>query len=204
MVGRASFFLAVVISIFEWAAMQLPWDTAHGMRIQGDLGISGVLRPQADVGANVDLLGGYAKNFVDELEADTRVHPHAEAILKATLEEIELGLAQPFQSKEYFDKLYGVGQYLPSHGTLSSRATRLVRSMTANVQGTKARRYVLRLSSVRPGRSPQWRADRWGKWFPWSLAANKYHYGYRSFKAWMICGRDTDKITPPLIRLGSV
>ena len=96
------------------------------MRIQGDLGVSGVLRPQADVGANVDLLGEYAKNFVDELEADTRIHPQSEAILKATLEEIELGLAQPLRSKEFFDKLYGVGQYLPLPRHISPKATRLV------------------------------------------------------------------------------
>ena len=87
-VGRASFFLAVVVSVFEWADTQLPWDTVHDMQIQGDLVISGVLRPQADIVANVDLLGDNARNFVDELEAVTRCQPHAEAILKSTLEEL--------------------------------------------------------------------------------------------------------------------
>ena len=46
-----------------------------------------------------------------------KLHEHADEILKATLEEIELGLARPLESKEEVDAIFGRGGWhpLPCH-----------------------------------------------------------------------------------------
>ena len=59
------------------------------------------------------LLGADAARYVDQLESDLRVHPSATLILEETCKEQSLGLVGPFQSRSFFDALYGPGNWRP-------------------------------------------------------------------------------------------
>ena len=51
------------------------------------------------------MLGPSAIEYVDQLERNLKPHPHAEAILVATQEEIDLNLARPLETRADVDSL---------------------------------------------------------------------------------------------------
>ena len=116
--GWRPVFTAVWVSLFRWRDRGLPYCLISGFKVVGRIGASGVHRPiqcedWTDEDILAELLGPNAKAFVDDLEADTRVHPRAEAILKCTLEEIDLGLSHPLETREQLDARWGEGNWRP-------------------------------------------------------------------------------------------
>ena len=73
-----------------------------------------------------ELLGPAATEFIDRLEADRRVPEHAWDVLKARDEEIELGLACPYETRAQLDRRFGAGQWrpLPRHAVYQANKAR--------------------------------------------------------------------------------
>ena len=114
--GWAPVFTAAWISILEWEDRSLPWDLVKGFKVVGRISPSGVMMPiphedEPDSACLEKLLGAAAVEFADELEADTRVHPHAREILSATEEEMALGLMHGFETREQLDNRFGKGNW---------------------------------------------------------------------------------------------
>ena len=57
--------------------------------------------------------GSAAQTFVDELESDRRLPPHAEQVWEATQKEIHEGTAGPLLTRADMDSHFGVGQWRP-------------------------------------------------------------------------------------------
>ena len=116
--GWAPALTAAFVSILDWKDRELPWALVHGFQVVGAIPPSHIHRAvgdplHSDAELRADLLGENAVSFIDKLEADLRVHQHADGILEATLSEIELGLARPLESKEEVDAVFGVGCWRP-------------------------------------------------------------------------------------------
>ena len=95
--GMAPAFTAFWTSLLDWPDPALPYALVVGIQVIGLVPSSGIHRPTGDPGCTdtqlrQELLGSSAIAFVDELEKDLRVHPHAYRILAVTEVEIELGL----------------------------------------------------------------------------------------------------------------
>ena len=106
--------MAACVSILQWPDRGLPMCLCHGFPLIGSIPASGIFRAvEPDPAPTVPLLGRDAELFVDKLEFDLRVHPSSSVILEESLKEQELGLLGPFQSREFFDGLYGVGRWRP-------------------------------------------------------------------------------------------
>eukprot|EP00971_Amphidinium_carterae_P002062 40727-Amphidinium_carterae.1 len=89
------------VSLF---ASWLMWLVYH--RRFTDTGIFRVVEPSASL-SRQDLLGQSAIDFINELERDLRVHPHADRILEETLSDVHLGLAGQL------DSTFGKGGWRP-------------------------------------------------------------------------------------------
>ena len=82
----------------------MPWALVEGFQVVGKIPESGIHRKidcedYSNEYLRTELLRTSA-TFVDELEADTRVDENAQEILEVTEEEIALGLARNFETRE--------------------------------------------------------------------------------------------------------
>ena len=106
--------IAACIIALQWPDTALPQCLQHGFPIVGDIPPSNIFRPIEPNTLPVSpLLGVDARDYVNQLESDTRVHPSAALILQESLVEQELGLLGPFQNRGYFDKKFGAGRWRP-------------------------------------------------------------------------------------------
>ena len=102
--GWSPALTAAFVSLLDWPDRELPWCLVQGFQVVGRIPPSGVHKQvDADDTTHEELisllLGESAAEFVDELEADTRVHEHAQRILEVTQEEIDLGLSRPLETR---------------------------------------------------------------------------------------------------------
>ena len=116
--GIAPAFLAAMVVIFGWRDSGLPAKLVFGFGIAGDTQPCGVFRElhwneaRGEISRD-ELLGAAAEKFVDELEADTRVHESAADILKETDSDIELGFASGYGTRQDLDERFGRGGWRP-------------------------------------------------------------------------------------------
>ena len=120
--GWSPVLTAAFVHLLKWQDKTLPWALVHGFQVVGRIPESGIHRriektDKSNKEMRSNLLGQSAIDFVDELEKDRRIDCDAEEILKLTLEEIELGLARPLESREELEKVFGWGELLPSAKT---------------------------------------------------------------------------------------
>eukprot|EP00971_Amphidinium_carterae_P324358 6445831-Amphidinium_carterae.1 len=106
---------AFAVAIFSWVDTSLPQCLLAGFPIVGDMEPSRVHRPvqPKDSLSRDQLLGISAVRFVNQLEANLRVHPHAAIIADETEKEVQLGLASPARSRHQIDSKYGKGGWRP-------------------------------------------------------------------------------------------
>ena len=91
-------------------------ELARGFQLTGDIAQCHAHRAPEEPRGGSEInqcLGQPAVDFIDELEAITRPHQHAELILEATNEEISLGLANPYQARGELDEHFGHGRWRP-------------------------------------------------------------------------------------------
>jgi len=116
-VMKAPAFTAVVVVLLRWPDALLPVKLALGFEVVGLLEPCGIHREMEDscvIYQPLQLEGDWAKSLVDDdLEHDVRIHPHAEHILAATVEEQQLGLASEFFTRHQLDDRYEVGMWCP-------------------------------------------------------------------------------------------
>ena len=109
-------FTAMVSTIMDWPDTTLPSRLAEGFEIVDQITDSHILRlleAHRVITDPVNLLGVSAIKFVDELEADARVHPHGKDILATTTEELQLGLATGPFTRSHLDQERGRRNWRP-------------------------------------------------------------------------------------------
>ena len=116
--GWAPVLTAAFVHLLRWEDRDLPWALVAGFQVVGAIPPSRVHRVlDEDAKDNNELreglLGQSAMDFVDGLEADQRIHQHADGILEATLGEIDFGLARPLESRAEVDAVFGRGRWRP-------------------------------------------------------------------------------------------
>ena len=75
--------------MLKWKDRDLPYALVEGFQVVGDIPPCGIHRKidsnvKGDGEARQNLLGHKAEEFIAKLEADERLHEHADEILKAT------------------------------------------------------------------------------------------------------------------------
>ena len=116
--GWAPVLTAAFVHLLEWRDRALPMALVEGFQVVGAIPASRIHRPlDTEVRSNEalrsELLGPSAIRYIDSLEADVRIHPHAEDILASIQEEISLGLARPLESRQQVDEIFGRGHWRP-------------------------------------------------------------------------------------------
>ena len=112
--GMKPALIAFVITLLDWPDKELPQKLVDGFEIVGRIPPSNIFCPvEPQTLPELPLLGADAARYVDQLESDLRVHPSATLILEEACKEQSLGLVGPFQSRSFFDALYGPGNWRP-------------------------------------------------------------------------------------------
>ena len=197
MLGVRPVFTALMVVLLGWPDRKLPRCVAHGFTIAGDIEPSGVLKPidakcsgAAQPIRGERLLGPDAEAFVEDLVTKTKVTDTTVEAYKKTVQEIQDGLADPFQTKEQMDACYGPGGYrpLPRHVILQKDEWRPIDDgKRARVNPlSKITETVVHIPPILPLLAIKGIAARIGQdrsclpgWFNFEAAVEDWHKGYR-------------------------
>ena len=69
--------------------------------------------PGNNLRSDSGVFGPDAENFVDQLESDRRLPPHADEVWEATMKEIRAGTAGPLVPRDAMDQFLGFGRWRP-------------------------------------------------------------------------------------------
>jgi hypothetical protein len=119
--GLAPMMVAYMVVLLAWPDRELPRKLVYGFEIAKLLASSHIYRPieAKAIGAKValeegeELLGSHAATFVDNLTRTMQPSDMARTVWGLTMEEVELGLADPPRPRSYFDERYGRGGWRP-------------------------------------------------------------------------------------------
>ena len=104
MSGMKPMFTTLVFCVLGWPDRTVCSRLVGGFEVVGEIAPSNIFRTiEPKEPPETPLLGKSAEVFVDELEADTRIHPQVEAKVEETEKEVQLGLAGPEMTREECD-----------------------------------------------------------------------------------------------------